>query len=116
MIETMLVGTMLIIAGLVLLTGLLGAIPALGKHLEKLAKLLGSFQTIIGVIAIVLGIWRWSIPDGLMLILAGLVLAMGILPAIPATGKHLEKLAKVLAGIQVPIGIIALILGILAIL
>jgi len=46
-----------ILAGLVLCAGILGAIPAMGKHLEKLAKWLGSFQTIIGIIAIILGIW-----------------------------------------------------------
>jgi hypothetical protein len=32
-------------------------IPALGKSLEKLAKWLGSFQTIIGIIALIVGIW-----------------------------------------------------------
>ena len=37
--------------------GILPAIPAMGKHLEKLAKWLGGFQTIIEIIAIILGIW-----------------------------------------------------------
>jgi len=46
-----------IIGGLVLCAGVLEAVPAMGKHLEKLAKWLGSFQTIIGIIAIIVGIW-----------------------------------------------------------
>jgi uncharacterized membrane protein HdeD (DUF308 family) len=46
-----------LIAGLILITGILPAIPAFGEHLEKLAKWLGSFQTIIGIIAIIIGIW-----------------------------------------------------------
>ena len=46
-----------IIGGLILCMGMLEAIPATGKHLEKLAKWLGSFQTIIGIIAIIIGIW-----------------------------------------------------------
>ncbi len=101
-----------IVGGLVLCAGILGAIPAMGKHLEKLAKWLGSFQTIIGIIAIIIGIIFFSIPQGLLAIIVGLILAMGILGAIPAMGKHLEKLAKFLGSFQALIGIIAIIVGI----
>ncbi len=101
-----------IVGGLVLCAGILEAIPAMGKHLEKLAKWLGSFQTIIGIIAIIIGILFFSIPQGLLAIIVGLILAMGILGAIPAMGKHLEKLAKWLGSFQTIIGIIAIIVGI----
>jgi hypothetical protein len=37
--------------------GILPIVPAVGKDLEKVAKWLGGFQTIIGVIAIIIGIW-----------------------------------------------------------
>jgi len=105
-----------LIAGLVLAMGVLELIPAMGKYLVKLAKWLGRFQTIIGVIALILGIW-FIIDDGHLLqsivaIVAGLVLAMGILPSIPALGKSLEKLAKWLGGFQTIIGVIAIIVGI----
>lgn len=50
-------GIMLIVGALVLLAGSLYLIPAIGKSLEKLAKRLGGFQAIIGLIAIVVGIW-----------------------------------------------------------
>ena len=102
-----------IIAGLILCVGLLEAIPAMGKHLEKLAKWLGGFQIIIGLIVIIAGIIWWSFPWALVTIFAGLILAVGILPAIPAMGKHLERLAKWLGGFQTIIGLIVLIIGIL---
>jgi len=46
-----------IIAGLILAMGILPSIPAVGKSLEKVTKWLGRFQTIIGIIAIIIGIW-----------------------------------------------------------
>jgi hypothetical protein len=104
-----------IIAGLILCVGLLEAIPAMGKHLVKLAKWLGGFQTIIGIIVIIAGIYYWSFPWALVTIFAGLILAIGILPAIPAVGTHLEKLAKWLGGFQTIIGLIVLIIGILGV-
>jgi len=104
-----------IIAGLILCVGILEAIPAMGKHLKKLAKWLGSFEIIIGLIVIIAGIYYWSFPWALVTIFAGLILAIGILPAIPALGKHLEKLAKWLGGFQTIIGIVVLIIGILGV-
>jgi len=105
-----------IVGGLILCAGILEAIPAMGKHLEKLAKWLGGFQTIIGIIAIILAIFWWaeleSILQNVVAIIVGLILIVGILPAIPAMGKHLEKLAKLLGGFQTIIGIIAIIIGI----
>lgn len=112
----MIVEIMLIIVGLILLTGVLMAIPALGKYLEKLAKWLGSFQTIIGIVGIIIAIIYFSLIMGLALIIASFILIAGILPAIPALGTYLEKLAKILAGFQVPIGVIAFLLGILGLL
>jgi len=103
-----------IIAGLVLLVGVLGALPFLGKYLEKLAKWLGGFQTIIGIIALIIGVLALFSLIGIMLVIAGLVLLTGILPLIPALGIHLEKLAKWLAAFQVPIGVITLIVGIMS--
>ena len=104
-----------IIAGLILCVGLLEAIPVMGKYLEKLAKWLGGFQIIIGIIVIIAGLYWWSFPWALVTIFAGLILAVGILPAIPALGKHLERLAKWLGGFQTIIGLIVLIIGILGV-
>jgi hypothetical protein len=100
-----------IVAGLILAMGILPNIPAVGKSLEKVAKWLGGFQTIIGVLAIVVGILYFGL-QGIVAIVAGLILAMGLLPNIPAIGKDLAEVVKWLGGFQTIIGIIAIILGI----
>jgi hypothetical protein len=100
-----------IAAGLILAMGILPSIPAIGDSLEKVAKWLGRFQSIIGVIAIVLGILYFGL-QGIVAIIAGLILAMGLLTSIPAIGDDIAKVAKWLGGFQTIIGIIAIILGI----
>jgi hypothetical protein len=109
----MIVEIMNIIAGLILAIGILPALPAVGKNLEKVAKWLGRFQTVIGIVAIIVGIVFFSWLQGTVAIIAGLILAMGILSSIPALGKYLAKLAKWLGGFQTIIGIIAIIIGVL---
>jgi len=107
-----LANVMLLISALVLLAGSLYLIPALGKSLEKLAKFLGGFQTIIGIIAIIVGILNLGSLTGVMLVVAGLILAIGILPVIPDLGKYLVKLSKALGSVHTIIGVIALIVAI----
>jgi hypothetical protein len=107
-----LVAVMNIIAGLILCIGILEAIPAMGKYLVKLAKWLGGFQTIIGIIAIIVAIFWWSSIQSIVAIIAGLILIAGLLPIIPALGTQLEKLVKWLGSFQTIIGIIAIIVGI----
>lgn len=113
----MLVGLMLIVCGLVLLTGSLYLIPAMGKHLERLAKFLGGFQGIIGIIAVILAIW--DMIDGsvglgnIILLLVGLMLAASTMSALPAVGKYIAKLTKALGAFQIIVGIIALVVGII---
>ncbi|KYK20519.1 hypothetical protein AYK21_05915 [Thermoplasmatales archaeon SG8-52-2] len=106
-----------IIAGLILCVGVLEAVPAMGKHLAKFAKWLGGFDTIIGIILIIVVFWQgyWDSLFGIVAIFAGLIMIVGILPAIPAIGKHLEKLAKWLGSFQTIIGLIVLIVGILGV-
>jgi hypothetical protein len=100
-----------LVAGLILAMGILPNIPAVGKSLEKVAKWLGRFQSIIGVIAIIIGILYFGL-QGIVAIVAGLILAMGLLTSIPAVGKDLAKVAKWLGGFQTLIGVVAIILGI----
>ena len=100
-----------IIAGLILAMGILPNIPAIGKDLERVAKWLGGFQTIIGVLAIVIGILYFGL-QGIVAITAGLILALGLLPSIPAIGKDLAKAIRILGSFQTLIGVIAIILGI----
>ena len=110
-----------ILAGMILLTGLLGVIPALGTYLEKFAKWLGSFQGIIGFIALLFGIlgllnissFGAALLTEIMCIIAGIMLAIGIIQALPFLGDSLKKVAKFLGGFQVIIGIITFLVGIL---
>jgi hypothetical protein len=110
-----LVEIMLIIGGLVLLTGVLYLIPVLGKYLQKLAKWLGWFQALIGVIAIIVAIWHFVDVDvdldSIVLLVIGLILAVSIVSALPAVGKYIEKLVKALGAFQAIIGVIAIILA-----
>jgi hypothetical protein len=108
----MIVGLMLILGGLVLLAGSLYLIPAMGKYLEKIAKFLGGFQALIGVIAIIVAAWYFGSLASVVLLIVGLILAVSIMSAIPALGKYFAKLAKALGAFQTLIGIIALIVGI----
>jgi hypothetical protein len=102
-----------IVAGLILAMGILPSIPAIGDSLEKVAKWLGRFQSIIGVIAIILGILYFGdLLQSIVAIVAGFILAMGLLTSIPAIGDDLAKVAKWLGGFQTIIGVIAIILGI----
>lgn len=85
-----------IIAGLILCVGLLEAIPAIGKHLAKLAKWLDGFYTIIGIILIIVVIYEgyWDSLLEIVAIFAGLIMIVGILPTIPAVKKYLYKFEK----------------------
>lgn len=113
----MIVALFAILAGLVLLTGMMSVIPALGVYLDKFGQALVPFQAIIGIIALILGLVG-IIDHGsllnVMLILAGLVLMIGILPEIPGIGKGLEKFAIWLSAGQAFIGVLTIIVGILA--
>ena len=78
---------MLLLGGLVLLMGVLYLIPVLGKYIEKLAKWLGGFQTLIGVVAVIVAIWVF-IDDGIdldsvFLLIVGLILAVSVMSAPP---------------------------------
>lgn len=110
--EDWVVGLMLIICALVLLAGSLYLVPAMGKYLTKLAKLLGGFQAVIGIVAIVLAALNIDSVSGIVLLIVGLILAASVLSALPTVGKYIAKLTKALGAFQTIIGIIALIVGI----
>ena len=109
------VGLMLIICALVLLAGSLYLIPAMGKSLEKIAKFLGGFQLVIGIVALVVAVLSMLDDIGLgnvVLLIVGLMLAASVMTALPAVGKYIAKLTKWLGASQTLIGVIALIVGI----
>ena len=73
----MIVEVMNIIAGLVLAAGIMTSIPAVGKDIARLAKWLGRFQTIIGIIAIIVAVVYFSLLQGTVAIIAGLIQSWG---------------------------------------
>jgi membrane protein HdeD len=102
-----------ILAGLVLLSGALRKVPGVGPGLERFARWLSAFDVVIGVIAIVVGVLELLSLEGILLILAGFVLAVSALRSIPSIGPPLGRLGSALAEFRVIIGIILLLVGLL---
>jgi len=109
-----LIGIMDIIAGLILITGILPMIPAIGKSIAKVTKAMAAYQVPIGIIAIIVGlISLGAIVPAIIGILAGIFLAISVLGALPKVGASMLKIAKAIGGVQVIFGIITLIVGII---
>ncbi len=102
-----------ILAGLALLTGALQKIPGIGASLERFAGWLVPFEVALGVIAIFVGIFELLSFEGLLLILAGLVLAVSALRTLPSVGPALGRLGSALAQFRWIIGAILLAVGVL---
>jgi cadmium resistance protein CadD (predicted permease) len=102
-----------ILAGLVLLSGRLQRIPAIGPSLERFARWLVPFEVALGVIAIIVGLLELLSLEGILLILAGLILAVTALRTIPAVGPSIGRLGSALAQFRWIIGAILLAVGIL---
>jgi len=101
-----------IIAGLLLASGLVNPLPFIGKHLNKITTTLGSFQVIIGGIALFLGMFNLGNHQGVWAFIAGLVLVAGLLPLIPAIGKSLSKITKTIGAFQAILGIVVIVVGV----
>jgi hypothetical protein len=102
-----------ILAGLVLLSDVLRNIPGIGLSLERFAGWLSAFDVVIGIVAIVLGVLELLTLEGILLILAGLVLAASALRTIPSIGLSLGRLGDALAKYRWIIGVIILLVGLL---
>ena len=111
-----LVEVMNVIGGLVLCTGIIGALPGIGKHLEKAGKWLGGFQILIGIVTLIVGLLNIASLQGIIATLVGIILLTGAFYVIPVLGKYLTRFGKWLGGFQTIIGVIALGLGILGML
>jgi len=96
-----------------LLSGALRNVPGIGPSLEKFAGWLSAFDVVIGVIAIVLGVLELLSLEGILLILAGFVLAVSALRSIPSVGPPLGRLGNALAEFRLIIGIVLLLVGLL---
>lgn len=105
-----------IFAGLVLLGSSLRSIPSVGLGLEKFARWLSLFDVAIGVVAIVIGILELLSLEGILLIMAGFVLAISALQSIPSIGEPLARVGNALIPFRLLIGAVILIVGVLNVL
>jgi len=108
-----------IIAGPILITGLIAMIPAVGKSLAKVTKAMAAYQVPIGIIALILGILgllnivSGGLIPSIIAILAGIFLAISVVSALPKIGDSLAKVVKAIGGVQVIFGLITLIVGLI---
>jgi hypothetical protein len=105
-----------IIGGLVLAVGVVGALPGIGKFLEKAGKFLGGFQVLIGVIILILALLDFGSVQSIVALLVGIILLTGVFYVIPAVGKYMTRFGKWLGGFQTIIGVVAIIVGLLGLL
>lgn len=104
----MIAAILAILAGLLLISELFSGS---GKQaIEKMRP----WQTVMGVIALVVGILNIISVIGIALILGGLILAANAMTAIPSVGDDLRKAGRYLAQFGVVIGVLLLIIGIVA--
>jgi hypothetical protein len=105
-----------IFAGLILLRGCLKNVPGIGSSLEKFARWLGQFEFFIGILAVIAGLFDLPALEGVILILAGLILIAGGIGAFPSVGRHLARLGRSLKPFRPIIGLLVLLAGILGML
>jgi hypothetical protein len=101
-----------ILCGLLLLAHLFPGDTAMGRVVSSLAP----FETVVGVVALVLGVLNVTSVLGLLLLLAGLVLAVSALKTIPRVGDALARAGTTLDRFRVVLGVIVLIAGVVALL
>jgi len=96
-----------VLAGLLLIREALRQSPTL----SRIVAALDPFDVVIGVIILVVGILSILSIKGILLILAGLVLASRVLSYVPAVGPALTQAGSYLTQFRIIIGIIVLAVG-----
>jgi hypothetical protein len=96
-----------ILAGLALLAHWLKGGAA--RFAESVAR----FDVVIGVVGLVIGVLELTSIQGILLILAGLILAVNALRSIPSVGDTLAQAGTSLDPFRLIIGILVLAVGLL---
>ncbi len=97
-----------ILAGLLLLAELFRGTG------QRIIGNLRPFAVVIGVVALVLGVLHIASVFGIALLLAGFILAVSALEAVPRVGSELARAGRSLAQLRVVIGIVVLVVGVMA--
>lgn len=101
---------------LAILVGLLLASEVFGDRSAKMFRPLRSFKTVIGVVALVVGVLNITSVTGVALIVGGLMLAASALSAVPKVGDDLKSAGLWLARFRVVLGLFILLVGIMSLL
>src|SRR5439155_4903132 len=101
-----------ILCGLLLLADFFAGL----KGFSRAVRALRPFATVIGVVAIVLGILEIVSALGVLLVLSGFILAANALATIPKIGAKLGKSGRALASARVVVGILVLAIGVMSLL
>lgn len=83
---------------------------------QRMIGNLRPYEVVIGVVALVLGVLNIFSVLGIALLLAGFILAVSALQAIPRVGAELARAGRALAQVRTLIGIVVLILGVMGLL
>lgn len=98
-----------------ILAGILLLADSLGKYqgMDSLVRTLRPYQTIIGIVALIWGVFNFLSLLGIVMILAGVILGANALVTVPKVGDDFTGAAKALAPFAAIIGAAALIFGVL---
>ena len=96
-----------ILAGLVLLAYWLKGDAA------RFAMSVARFDVVIGVVALVIGVLELTTIEGILLILAGLILSVNALRSVPSVGELLARAGTSLDQFRMIIGVLVLAVGLL---
>jgi hypothetical protein len=77
----------------------------------RFAHTVAQFDVVIGVVALVIGVLELFSLEGVLLILAGLILAASGLRSIPSIGGPLARLGNALDPFRLIIGVLVLVVG-----
>lgn len=98
---------------ILLIAGIMLILPGLNQK-SSLAHSILTFETVVGVIALVVGLIHITGVIGITLIVCGLVLAVSAVAKIPKIGMHLRSAGQALAKFRMLIGIIAIVMAVVA--
>ena len=107
----MLAALVAIVAGVLLLDDRIG-----GKAGARVVGALRPFEVFIGIAALIVGVLNLLSILGVTLILAGLVLAVSSLRAVPRVGDDLARAGTSVGRYRSIIGVVAIAIGILTLL
>jgi hypothetical protein len=81
----------------------------------KIFSALIPFKTLIGIVALVVGVLNITSIIGISLIIAGLVLTINSIKTVPLVGRYLKQIGQVFVKFKTIIGVFLLIIGIIEI-